>query len=140
MSAADDDGVCRYTLADFESARLSAARVETLAVTQRLSAILDQNREDNGMRPHLLGREDAAAVKRTWDLWFSEQIQLPDVIQKTGKSSGTLTKTTRHTYRSGEWYRYRKRRERDRWDLMRFVPSWCGRSSPRSWRRPSWRR
>lgn len=65
-----------------------------------LSAILDQNREDHGMRPHLLGREDATAVKRTWDLWFSEQIPLPDVIQKRANSSGTLTKTSRHTYMS----------------------------------------
>jgi integrase len=65
-----------------------------------LSAILDQNREDHGMRPHLLGREDAAAVKHTWDLWFSEQIQLPDVINKRANASGTLTKSTRHTYMS----------------------------------------
>jgi integrase len=63
-----------------------------------LSAILDQNRADHGMSPHLLGREDAAAVKRTWDLWFSEQIQLPDVIQKRANSSGTLTKVSRHKY------------------------------------------
>jgi integrase len=66
-----------------------------------LSAILDQNREDHGMRPHVLGREDAAAVKRTWDLWFSEQIQLPNVIQKRPNHSGTLTKATRHKYMSG---------------------------------------
>ncbi|MCH9728274.1 MAG: site-specific integrase [Actinomycetia bacterium] len=78
-------------------ARTIAKRRGGLAL---LSAILDQNREDHGMRPHLLSREDAAAVKRTWDLWFSEQIQLPDVINKLANRSGTLTKSTRHGYMS----------------------------------------
>lgn len=79
-----------------------------------LSAILDQNREDHGMRPHLLDREDAAAVKRTWDLWFSEQIQLPDVINKRATSSGTLTKSTRHTYMSSIKLVLKDARERHR--------------------------
>jgi len=82
-----------------------------------LSAMLDQNREDHGMRPHLLGREDATAVKRTWDLWFSEQIQLPDVIQKFPNRSGTLTGSTRHRYMSGIKFVLKDARDRQRTPL-----------------------
>ena len=82
-----------------------------------LSAILDQNREDHGMRPHLLGRDDAAAVKRTWDLWFSEQIQLPDVIRKRANRSGTLTESTRHRYMSGIKFILKDARDRGRTPL-----------------------
>ncbi|MGF6886015.1 hypothetical protein ABIA39_007472 [Nocardia sp. GAS34] len=50
-----------------------------------LSRMLEQNRPDHGNNPEALGKSDAEAVKRTWDLWFHEQIPLPIVSVHTNR-------------------------------------------------------
>lgn len=80
-----------------------------------LSVILEQSRNDAvrdttgnviataGSDPARLGRDDAKAVKETWDLWFAEKIPLPSVRHghRRGRQIGTLTESTRHTFMSG---------------------------------------
>ncbi len=65
-----------------------------------LSYILRQNRTDKGEQPAALDPGDAKAVKDTWDLWYREQIPIPNQSHVRTSKDSFLTEASRHRFMS----------------------------------------
>lgn len=60
-----------------------------------LSYVLEQLRPDHGQDPTLLTGVDTQAIRELVNLWFTEQIPVPPLIDENRKANGVLTERSR---------------------------------------------
>lgn len=79
-----------------------------------LSYALRQVRDDQGNDPLAVSSRDAGALKEIWDLWFREQIPLPNVADRPNREPGVFNERARHSYMASSRIILRHSREQGR--------------------------